>query len=313
MIVVCWVVVGLLSLVMLALLYYLVVGKIFFNIAFSQKTLKKRAKKKNLDELLKKYKIDLCWWQKQKTQRVEIISFDQAKLVGQYLDNHSNKTALIVHGYGQFYKEMAPFAKMFFDKNFNILAVESRGHGQSSGDVGFGFFDGKDVCLWAKFLKEKHQDDKVVLFGISMGATAVCAASGEDLPNNVVAIVEDSGYANAKEEISFNLKKFGIFKNLMTKHLLSFSKRVCQFDLEKADVCDAVKKTKVPILFIHGTADEIVPVENAQKLYNATDNGFREIYLVEGAMHVMSYAQEGVLYEKKICDFLKSRTRLYKD
>ncbi len=307
--VVSWMILALSCLVILGLLYYLVVGKILFKIAFSHKSKQKRVKKKNLDSELKKHKIDLCWWQKQKTKKFEIKSYDGTNLVGNFLDNKSSKCAIIFHGYGQTYEETSLFCKMFSDKNFNVLAVESRAHNSSGGNiVSLGLFEKDDVVAWANFFAEKFPDQKIVLFGGSMGAMAVCGASGENLPKNVVAIISDSAYSNAVEQIDFTLKRFGIFKNIIKKHLLSFSKHVYQLDLAKADVCGLVKKTQVPILYIHCTGDTIVPVENAQKLYSATPQNLREVYIIDGADHLRGYAQEGVEYEKRVNDFLKKRT-----
>jgi pimeloyl-ACP methyl ester carboxylesterase len=68
-----------------------------------------------------------------------------------------------------------------------VLVTENRAHGQSEGEcVGFGWNDRLDIVQWCKTLSDKTPENKIVLFGLSMGATAVCCAVGEDLPDNVV-------------------------------------------------------------------------------------------------------------------------------
>ena len=71
-----------------------------------------------------------------------------------------------------------------------------------------------------------------------------------------------------------------------------------------------VKKTSVPMLYIHGNEDDFVPVENMKNLFAATPQNLRESFVVDGSGHALSYAEAGVMYEKKISDFLKNRTSL---
>lgn len=305
-----WISISLIVLIFVGLLYYLIVGKILFNLVFSRKNLQDRVMKKGIDKQIKQHKIDLCWWDKFKFKTLHIQSFDGLKLVGHYFDKHSQNTVIVVHGFGGTYLEMQTYCQFFMQKNFNILAVENRGHGNSEGGcIGFGYLDRLDILKWIEHLDEKKYGENFVLFGLSMGATAVCHASGEKLPN-VSAIISDCAYANGDKQISYVLKKFGIFGKILKKHLYSFSKRVYGLDVMQIDATKCVKNSSVPILFIHGKEDSLVPVENMQNLYDSAPNGLREKYIVEGAGHGLAYAQDGVMYEHRILDFLKKRTKI---
>lgn len=306
-----WVVLGIVLFVIFALLYYLVVGKIIFKFSFSRKSLHDRVMKKGIDQQIQEHKIDLGWWEKYKFQVLSIKSFDGLKLVGHYFDNKSDKTVIVVHGFGGNYREMQHFCKFFYEKNFNILAVENRAHGESEGKcIGFGWLDRLDLLYWIELLNQKFPEKKIILFGLSMGATAVCCVSGEKLPKNVVGIISDCAFANGDKQIDFVLKKYKIIGKVLKKHLYDYAKRVHSFDVLKVDAIKQVKNTKVPILFIHGNEDSYVPIENMYDLYNSTPSNLRDKYVVEGAGHGLSYSVAGVLYEKKINDFLKSRTNL---
>lgn len=304
-----WIVLALILLIILGMVYYLVVGEILFKFAFSRK--KSRVRKKQIDKQIKDFKIDLCWWQKQKLEKVSIKSFDGLKLSGYFLNNDSQKTVIIFHGYGGEYHEMQQYCKFFFDKNFNVLLVDNRTHGESEGNcIGFGWLDRKDVLFWIDFLNNKIPNSKIVLFGLSMGATAVCCASGEELPKNVVAIISDCAFANLKMQMQYVMRKHKILWKIFKNHLFSFVKHIHDFDINQADAIKQVKNTKVPILFIHGQSDSFVPVENLTALYNATPDGKKSKYVEANADHAMAYSVGGVLYEKKINDFLNSYTNL---
>ncbi len=297
--------------IIFALAYYLAVGAILFKFIFSRRSVSMRVLRKDTEKRIKENKIDLCWWDKVKFEKVGIKSVDGLNLCGRYFDAGSDKTAIVVHGFGGSYLEMQPYCKLFHDRNFNVLAVDCRAHGDSEGScIGYGWLDRLDICSWAEYLKEKSPNAKVVLFGLSMGGSAVCMASGEKkLPDNVVAVISDCTFDSADKEFNFLIKKHK-YLFLFKKHALSFVKRVYGFDVLKAEALKQVKKTKIPILYFHGSEDGFVPVECMQNLYNATPENLRDKFLVEGATHAMAYSVAGVLYEKKVFTFLKERTPL---
>lgn len=306
-----WIVLGIVIFIIAALLYYLVVGAILFHYVFSKKSVSSRVLRKDIQKRLIDYKIDLCWWDKVKFAKVKIKSFDQLTLVGNYYDAGSDKTVIVVHGFGGSYQEMQPYCKFFHDKNFNVLAVDNRTHGESEGKcIGFGWLDRNDILAWIEYLNSKNPVNKILLFGLSMGGTAVCCAAGEKLPTNVKAIISDCAYDSANKQIDYVMRNHKILLKLIKKHLYSYARRIHGFDIYQADAIKQVKNTKIPILFIHGQDDSFVPVENTMNLYNATPPNLREKFIVDGAGHAMSYSIAGVLYEKKISDFIRSRTNL---
>ena len=185
-------------------------------------------------------------WDKYQFETLSLISKDGLKLVGHFLPNTSKKLAIIVHGYGADYREMQLYAKYFVNKNYNILAVENRAHGNSEGKMmGMGWLDRIDLIGWIKLMLEKQPDYEIVLMGLSMGASAVCMVSGEKLPSNVKAIIADCAYANVYEEFRY---VFNHRTHLPAFPLLNifnlYTKSVYKFDMKKADAITQVKKTK---------------------------------------------------------------------
>ena len=309
--IVAWITLGLVIFVIAALFYYLVVGALLFHLVFAKRSFYCRAMQKGINKKIKDSKIDLCWWEKVKFKKVLIKNAEGFTLVGRFYDANAKKTAIVVHGFGQSYKEMQLYCKMFYEKNFNVLAVDNRTHGESQGTfIGFGWLDRFDLIDWCNYVTSQDSEQKIVLFGLSMGGTAVCCTTGEKLPDSVCAVISDCAFANADRQIDFYMKTHKIWLKLAKKHLYSFARRVHNFDLMKVDVTKQVKSSKVPILYIHGADDSFVEPKNMTQLFNATPSNLRDRFLVEGAEHGMAYPTAGVLYEKKISDFLKSRTSL---
>lgn len=308
-----WISLSFIIAIIVALVVYLIVGAVLCHLVLSRKSLADRILRKDLDRRIKENKIDLCWWDKQKLNKVEIKSFDGLKLVGRFIDNNSDKTALIVHGFGGSYLEMQPYCQFFMQKNFNVLAVDNRAHGDSEGScVGLGFFDRLDVVEWTKYINSKIPNSKILLFGVSMGGTAVLCASCEKDLKNVQVIISDCAFANANKQVEHILSNHKFVLKFFRKWLYSYAKKVYGIDIMQADATKQVKKTQIPILYIHGSEDNFVPTENLNILYDATPSNLRDKFIVEGAKHATSYAVGGVLYEHKINQFLQTRTNLNK-
>ena len=97
---------------------------------------------------------------------------------------------------------MSPYGKFYWeDLNYNILMPNNRGHGKSEGNyIGFGWHDRLDYIEWIDYIINRSgKDSKILLHGISMGAATVLMTSGEDLPENVKAIVSDCAYTSVNE------------------------------------------------------------------------------------------------------------------
>ena len=63
-----------------------------------------------------------------------------------------------------------------------------------------------------------------------------------------------------------------------------------------------MKKTNLPILYIHGEADTFVPVKMVHELYEATPSE-KDLYLVPKAEHGNAYDINPALYEEKVRSF----------
>lgn len=300
------VILSLVGAVLLFMALYLITGAICFKIALSRKSTAKRVVNKTMAKTIENYKIDLCWWDKFDFQTLSLLSKDSLKLVAHYLPNSSNKLAIIVHGYGADWREMQQYAKFFVEKNYHILAVENRGHGASEGKMmGMGWQDKDDILQWINVMLEKNPKFEIVLMGLSMGASTICMVSGEKLPNNVKGIISDCGYANVYEEFKY---VFHSKSHLPTWPLLNifqiYMKSLYKFDMKAADAPSQIKKSNLPFLFIHGDSDKFVPTENIYKLAAAVPENRKDVYIVEGADHAMSYPLSGLEYENHVNKFL---------
>jgi fermentation-respiration switch protein FrsA (DUF1100 family) len=98
---------------------------------------------------------------------------------------------------------MGTYAAMFHQLGYNVLMPDARAHGESQGKyIGYGWPEKYDVRKWVKKdLAKEGQNQKVVIFGVSMGGATAMMTSGLKMPKQVKAYVEDCGYTSLKDEL----------------------------------------------------------------------------------------------------------------
>ncbi|KOP65525.1 alpha/beta hydrolase [Bacillus sp. FJAT-18019] len=251
------------------------------------------------------------WWARQSFEEWSLTSDDGLKLHAYYLpaEKATDKTAIIAHGYSGHSEQMSAFAQMYHENlGYNVLIPDARGHGKSEGDyIGFGWPERKDYVKWIDRViqhTEKEEDAQIVLHGVSMGAATVMMTSGEALPTQVKAIIEDCGYTSVTDELSYQLKrmyKLPSFPLLQSTSLLT--KFRAGYSFGEASALEQVKKSKTPILFIHGSGDLFVPAEMVYELY---ENGpeHKKLFIVPGAGHGMARQFDPEGYDREVTEFI---------
>lgn len=250
------------------------------------------------------------WFRQQKFRNYFMIN-DRGQTLRGYLleaDTPSDVYVLCSHGYRSDGKgEFRFVSKYYHDKNFNVFIVDHQSAGESDGNfISFGYYESKDIIKWAEFLKENFgKDIKIVLHGVSMGcATVTLASADKDLPENVKFTVADCGYTSMEDEFSSVLKGFKISSFPIVPLTNIWCRLIGKFSYKEVQPIEAVKKARVPMLFIHGKEDTFVPTEMVYRLYDACTSD-KELLLVDGAIHARSYYVNPEACNAKIDTFIE--------
>lgn len=220
-------------------------------------------------------------------------------------NNDSNKWVITVHGYTSEGKNTASYAKNFYDMGYNVIIPDLRGHGKSEGDyIGMGWDERHDIIDLVDYIVEKDSNAEIVLYGISMGAATVMNVSGEELPSNVKAVIEDCGYTNVWDEFSHQLKALFNLPPFPLMNVASiFGKINAGYWISDASPIDQISKSITPTLFIHGDNDDFVPFSMLDDLYNASTTE-KEKLVIPGAGHAKASKINPKLYWETINNFL---------
>lgn len=220
-----------------------------------------------------------------------------------------HRYAICVHGYSDTSESVGQYAQVYRDKyGMNVLMPDLRGHGRSEGTyVGYGYHDRLDMIVWIDRILRRDPKAMIILHGISMGAATVMMTTGEQLPSNVKACIEDAGYSTALEEFAqvYNSleEKPPVSADVLLPLLRGIARFRAGYDLGKASPYEAVQRSKTPTLFIHGEEDSFIPCWMMNKLFEAAACEKMSM-LVPGAEHVMSVVADPEGYWNKVDCFL---------
>ncbi|WP_270567364.1 alpha/beta fold hydrolase [Enterococcus lactis] len=242
-----------------------------------------------------------------------------------YVDQGSDKIVMIHGGFRGNWNNgiVTEEYNDFYKAGYNLLFVDSRATGNSGGDyVTYGQYESDDVLYWINQEVLERPSQKILLYGGSMGAATMMSVLAKDIPVNVKGIIENCGFASIDEQLRFTYSQTVVpalppaIKNQLDiigdqEHEDLFMGLLKQYYFDQEMHLDPTAALptigmsgSLPKLIIHGTADDVVPVSNAQKLYELA-GGYKDLLLVEGAGHGKAQEVDHAAYTKHVTDFLK--------
>ena len=250
----------------------------------------------------------------QPLQTVNICAEDGTTLIGHwYRAEHPKRTIIAMHGWRSTWaRDFGSIADFWHSNDCNVLYAEQRGQGESGGAyMGFGLPERYDCLRWAQWVNETCGETlPVYLIGVSMGATTVLMAAGLELPKNVCGIVADCGFTEPhaiwKHVVEHNLH---LPYALNRKAAGQIYDQKLQIPVDSASTIEAMQQCKVPVLFVHGTDDRFVPVEMTYGNYKACASE-KDIFIVPGAGHGMSYFENQSGYEAAVLRFWEKHDKV---
>jgi uncharacterized protein len=191
-------------------------------------------------------------------------------------DNHRG-TLVYLHGIADSRGSAAGVVRRFVSRGFDVIAYDSRAHGESDGEAcTYGYYEKDDL----RRVLDTIAPGPVVLIGTSLGAAVALQAAAED--SRIAAVVAAEVFSDL-ESVVRDRAPF-IFTDAMIRKALALAEIEARFNVAAVSPVRAASRITVPVLVIHGAADVDTPPEHSQRVYDALA-GPRRLIMVADANH----------------------------
>lgn len=193
-------------------------------------------------------------------------------------------------------------AKDLHGLGYTVLTFDLRGWGTSQKSrFSLGQAESRDVLGAVDFLKSRGTN-KVGVIGFSMGAAASILAAAQD--TSIKALVEDSGYEDARAVVDAKLPRLSHLPSIFTPGVVAMVKLMYGLDIDAVKPIREVGKIKPRrIYFIHGDADTTIPSRNALSLFLGAGDPADDLWIVPGVKHVKAYLTHREEYLQRVGRF----------
>ena len=240
---------------------------------------------------------------------VYITARDGVTLYGRYYHVADGAPVeLQFHGYrGHALRDFCGGARDAKARGHNLILVDQRAHGKSGGrELTFGVKERFDVLDWVNYTIGRFgPDTDIILLGMSMGAATVLMASELELPHNVRGIMADCPYSSPSEIIHRVVSEMKLPAALLMPFIRLGGIVYGGFDIKASSAREAVKRSKIPTLIIHGEGDSFVPCDMSREIFAGCQMSERILLIIPGADHGISYLTDKERYLSTVVSFME--------
>lgn len=230
---------------------------------------------------------------------------DGIKISANHYLTGSESVLIICPGF-MMYKDSKPFLMLSkrLSEDFDIITMDFRGHGKSSGQYTFTSQEGLDLKAVIDYSIPKYKF--IGIIGFSLGAAVVINEMAKERSANRLMVVSapteferiENRFLN-KEVVSSTIKKFGWQMGQV---------RLGNILLAKPKPIENVDKiSPIPILFVHGQKDTIVEPRHGRSLYEKAKEPKR-LVIYENGLHA-----EDLFFVNNFDNFISLCIEWFKD
>jgi fermentation-respiration switch protein FrsA (DUF1100 family) len=217
---------------------------------------------------------------------VYVTTADGIVVHGWYLPRlNAVATLYFLHGNAGNISHRVAMLHQLHQAGFQVFILDYRGYGLSQGSPSeFGTYQDA-LAGWRWLQKRKETTTPLILYGRSLGGTVAAwlAVQEEVKPDGIVL---ESTFTRLRDmaTVAFALPGLG------------------KFMPDLYPTIDRVREISCPLLFIHGEADEVVPVSHVYRLFEAAVAP-KSLYLIPQAHHNDTLLVGGSTYLERLRRF----------
>lgn len=193
-------------------------------------------------------------------------------------------TLVFLHGVADNRASVAGVVGRFTARGLDVVAYDSRAHGDSGGDVcTYGYWEKADL---AKVL-DTVSPGPIVLLGTSLGAAVALQEAADD--DRVIGIVAAEVFSDLRTVARERAPWF--LTDTIIRKAFAIAEDRGHFRIDGVSPVEAARRIHVPVLLIHGLQDTDTPADHSRRVMEALA-GPKDLVLLEGVRHNESLHDE---------------------
>ena len=193
-------------------------------------------------------------------------------------------TVVYLHGVADNRTSARGVIERFSPRGFDVVAYDSRAHGNSGGDAcTYGFFERHDLDR----VLGRVRPGPVILIGTSLGAAVALQHAPDD--RRVTAVVAAETFSDLRTVATERAPFF--FTRGVIARAFELAEQQGHFQVDAVSPVAAAARIRVPVFLVHGENDVDTPPDHSRRVFAALA-GPRELVIVAGAAHNQSLRGE---------------------
>ena len=244
-------------------------------------------------------------------QKITVQTNDSLTLKGWFFPANSDSaraTVIILHGISNCKETQFGKAKTLTHNGFNAITLDLRAHGESGGEFcTFGYREKYDIVAVVDSAMKLTGGKPVGIWGASLGGAIGLQAMGLDkrIAFGIIESTFDEFEKVAKEYGADYL--FGLRSDMIVNRVIKKSGEIAHFEPATVKPVDAAAMIDRPVLFLHGDADDKIPIEFNRRNFEAVKSPDKQWITVPGGGHsnIWKFGGEGL--ERQVLSFLEQQ------
>jgi dipeptidyl aminopeptidase/acylaminoacyl peptidase len=237
-------------------------------------------------------------------QDVTLVTSDNLKISGWYIPGSRPQAIILVHGIDANRRAVIPEAMVFAQAGYHLFMFDLRAHGQSEGrEATYGYREALDVQAAVDYVDALPQIEGIGALGTSYGGAAVVRAAALD--PRLQAVVIESSYSSLPDAVEDAFDNRSVFPKWSAPFLIALAEQRVGFEISQVDSArDLAALAPRAVMIIHGSVDDLFPVEHAYKMYNSAHEPKR-LWVIEGLGHDNPVVGREEEYKQRVLAFFE--------
>ena len=226
-------------------------------------------------------------------------SIDGTKLHAWYIPSKTKQKGLVIHYHGNSRNISGHISQVAWlpKAGYSLFMFDYRGYGLSSGHaerVGL-HLDSVAALNYVLDHLAIGKETNIFVLGQSLGGANAIDAVASIQGKGLKALIIDSTFTSYQDivvdkakSISFASGSFASTPELLTNNQYSPK--------------DSIKNVPIPVLFIHGTDDQVIPLDHSKELFNLA-NEPKKMWTIEKGYHLSTFKDP--VNQKKLIEYLE--------